>query len=413
MTDQVRQITQCRACQSGNLEEVLDLGVHWISAFYKSREEGEAHGHRAPLLLMVCKDCWLVQLAHTAPPDWLYRNFWYKSGITQTMRDVLKGIADKATDIAQLQSGDYVCDIGANDGTLLRFYDKSFARLGFEPALNLSEEARGGGNVIFPDYFHAIDGMENSVKVITAVAMFYDLDDPMNFLHDVRTMLHHDGVFVIQMNYLLTMLQDTAFDNIGHEHLCYYSLTSLIPMLHRAGLHVEKVSLNDVNGGSIQFWCRKGMGREPNDDIATLMALEGEMGLDTLEPYAKFAERVEVTGNQIRIRLAQYPPEKIYICGASTRGSTILQTYGINFARVAGAGERDPRKIGMVMAGTWIPVVAEEEARKKADIQLVLPYHFKKEIVERESAYLERGGKLLFPLPVPTVVSEAMIGARL
>lgn len=405
--EQVREINQCRACQSHCLEQVVDLGVHWISAFYKSREEGEANGKRVPLKLMVCRECWLVQLAHTTPPDWLYRQFWYKSGITKTMRDVLKKIVDDATEIAELVPGDYVCDIGANDGTMLRFYDKDILRTGFEPALNLRNEAEFGGNLIISDYFKFVPDLEGRFKVITAIAMFYDLDDPMEFLYAVRKMLHEDGVFVIQMNYLLTMLTDCAFDNIGHEHLCYYSLTSLVPLLHRAGLHVAKVALNDVNGGSIQVWCRKGNGREPNDDIATLLALEGETGLDTLKPYDEFAKRIAIVGQNIHIRLAQYPHDRIYLCGASTRGNTLIQTFGINFARVAGAAERDPRKIGLVTAGTWIPIVSEEEARKHADLMLVLPYHFKAEIVERENSFLRRGGKLLFPLPVPTTVSHS------
>jgi NDP-4-keto-2,6-dideoxyhexose 3-C-methyltransferase len=177
-------------------------------------------------------------------------------------------------------------------------------------------------------------------------------------------------------------------------------------MLHRAGLHVERVSLNDVNGGSILVFCRKGSGREPNDDIASLLVLEGELQLDSTKPYKEFAEKVASIGQGIHMRLAQYHPENIYLLGASTRGNTILQTFGINFARVAGAGERDPRKCGLLTAGTWIPIVSEEEARKNAELMLVLPYHFRKEIELREADYLRRGGRLLFPLPNPTVINR-------
>lgn len=403
MSEQIKEITRCRGCQSGSLEAILDLGSQWLPRFYASEEESRVEGKQVPVKLVVCTSCWLAQLAHTTPPDWLYRQFWYASGVTRTMRDILKGIVEDAKKMVEIVPGDYVCDIGSNDGTMLRFYDRNVIRIGFEPAINLREKGEEGGNVVIADYFHAQDEFKEKFKVITAIAMFYDLDNPLEFLHDVRSMLHPAGVFVIQMNYLGLMLKNCAFDNLGHEHLCYYSLMSLLPLLNSAGLCVERVGLNDVNGGSVQVWCRRDGNCDP-DNIAKLLAEEREALLNTTKPYDAFARRIWEVKDRVLTHLVQWNPEDVYLLGASTRGMTTIQTFDINRSKVAGCGERDPRKIGMLTPGTWVPIVGEEEMREKAKLCLCLPWHFRKEIVEREEPYLSRGGKLLLPLPEPIII---------
>lgn len=402
MNTEVSNIYSCRSCHSADLERVLNFGAPYLSDFPASREEGEKNGKKVPLEILICRSCWLVQLAHSTPPDWMYRHFHYRSGITQTMRRALADIALKAEKAAALKPGDAVCDIGANDGTLLRSYQvPALVRVGFEPALNLQEEGSAGGNIIVPEYFTSDPRWKGQFKVISAIAMFYDLEDPNQFLSDVRDMMHPDGVFVLQMNYLPTMLQDCSFDNVSHEHLCYYSLTSLLPMLSKNGLFVYHVGLNDVNGGSVRVWCRKVRPRRPDESLEPLLSLEKQAALDTLTPYTGFAERITFTKNTVIDSLSRFAFHHRYLCGASTRGNTLLQFFGMDDSFIAGAGERDERKHGHVTAGSWIPIVSEEEARVKAKIMLVLPWHFANEIAEREADFLNRGGELLFPLPTP------------
>lgn len=407
MSDTVQEIFACRSCHSADLVSILNIGNQYISAFPDSRENGERDGKKVPLNLVVCRQCWLVQLKHTTPPDWLYRHFWYRSGITKTMRDTLAEIAHDAANAVSLHDGDYVCDIGANDGTLLRNYPVGVNRVGYEPATNLSEECREGGNLVVNDYFSADWLPERRYKVITAIAMFYDLDDPNKFLADIKKSLDPDGVFVIQMNYLLTMLRDCAFDNISHEHLTYYSLTSLLPLLSRHGFHVVSASLNTINGGSIRITCSQNpYSVVDGGSLTVLLDYERTMGLASTSPYEHFSRRVTAIGTEIKSILRSNGQEKSYVCGASTRGNVLLQYFGLDNTMLAGASERDERKFGKVTIGSWLPILNEVEVREKADLMLVLPWAFEKEITERESAFLDRGGKLVFPMPRVKVVKR-------
>src|SRR3989441_5173481 len=218
----------CRLCGSQKLTEVLSLGNQYVSDFITATGKHP----KSPLELVHCRDCGLVQLRHTFPRSNLYRHYWYRSGISKTMREALTDVATKAYQVARPGSGDIVIDTGCNDGTLLRTYPKSRLRLiGFEPAENLVEDARKDTHWIFNDFFRAdvfLDKFaDEKAKIITSIAMFYDLEDPNTFVHDVAECLLSDGVWVVQQNYLATMLQKNGFDNIGHEHLEYYSLITM------------------------------------------------------------------------------------------------------------------------------------------------------------------------------------------
>ena len=406
----IKKIEQCRICQNNNLKHILGLGNQHLVDFLDNKED---INYVAPLELVLCskKDngCGLLQLQHTVPPDLLYRKFWYKSGVNQTIRDDLKDIVRKAEKKIDLYDGDFVIDIGANDGTLLRFYNNSSLKLiGFEPATNLMEEASSGTFKIFNEYFNSRIFEESfgnkKAKIITSISIFYDLDNPHDFVEDITKILDENGIWILQMNYLVTMLENFAFDNIVHEHLEYYSLQSLEHLLDKHGLEVFDVEQNDINGGSIRAFIKFkdsnkfSISKRVND----MMVYETKIGLSDEKTYLDFARQIKSLKQQTCkfIKDEINNGKKIYVYGASTRGNTLLQYYGLNSQFIQAASERNPAKWGKYIVGSMIPIISEEQARlEKPDYFLVLPWYFADEFVSREKKFLEGGGKFLIPLP--------------
>lgn len=336
------------------------------------------------------------------------------------MTNELHSIAREAEQLVSLKAGDYVLDIGSNDNTLFHGYQiPGLKTIGFEPARNLMKYAKEGATKVINDFFNyeawQKEFGEAKAKVITAIAMFYDLEDPNQFVADVVRCLDEEGIFIIQMNALPSMLEQTAFDNIGHEHLEYYSLLSLENLLARHNLEVFDVRLNNINGGSFKTYIRKS-GRGSNIKIAkgaserlkTLRDKESLMGLDNTKVYEEFAQRLnklrEETLGSMEKELAR--GKKIYIYGASTRGNTLLQYYGLNHRHITAAAERNPDKWGRKIIGTEIPIISEEQARtEKPDYFLILPWAFIDEFTQREAEFLKSGGKFIVPLPEFKVIS--------
>lgn len=397
----MNSLTNCRSCHSEKLTDILSLGDQYLSDFIA---EGEAKPARFPLNLVKCGECSLLQLKETTPASELYTSHYgYRSGINQTMRKELGEIVKSSIEKQPKKSDLVVVDIGANDGTLLSNYPDTFYRIGFEPVEKLSKDCAEHANVVINNFFNAKEFYEVSNKkadIITCISMFYDLDDPCTFVSDLNSILADDGVLVIQQNYLVGMLEKTAFDNICHEHLEYYSLQSLEHLLNRHGLEVFDVVLSEINGGSFRVYVRH------MNNVQMMRVKEGQLKLDKDHPYFVFGMKV----NQIKDKLSAYVKEevkqgkKVYIYGASTRGNTILQYCGLDNTLITGAAERNPEKWGKKIASVDIPIVSEEEARKDADIFLVLPWFFREEIEKREADFVSRGKKLIFPLPEFEVV---------
>lgn len=392
MTLAVREITTCRACDSSRLEEVLDLGVHAISDFVEDGSEPD----RAPLVLVRCVDCTLVQLLHTVPRERLYSRYWYRSSTNESMVAALKDVVDDAASHVQLRRGDVWLDIGANDGTLLRqvkSLNPDVVRMGFEPAQNLFDEASEGGNVILPGFFPPGYGVVQQAKVITSIAMFYDLDDPNGFVAAVRKWLHPDGAWVIQMSTLGQMIDQNAFDNICHEHLEYYSLGSLQNLLLRHDLRIAAFSANQVNGGSIRVIVKHGALHAPWSEFPLV---------GSQRDVATFAARVRGLKAETQHLLHRLRREgrSVLGYGASTKGNTLLQYYEITPDILPAIADRNPDKWGRRTAGTGIPIISEEEMRgRRPDYLLALPWHFMSSFSRRERAFLERGGRFIVPLP--------------
>jgi len=405
----------CRVCNKKGLETIISLGEQYIVNFLESTHQKAV---KAPLDLVLCnkknEGCGLLQLRHTVPGELLYKKFWYKSGVNQTMRNALSDITQSVQKILSLQPKDIVLDIGANDGTLLRSYKKEgLILIGFEPATNLLEDAREGTTKIINDFFcyesYQKEFPNQKVKVITSIAMFYDLEEPNNFVRDITKILDENGIWVIQMNYLTTMLENNAFDNIVHEHLEYYSLDSLKFLLEKHGLEVFDVELNNINGGSIRTYikhksCKK---FEISDRVKKILDYETKIGIEGIESYHNFRSRIETLKNDTFnfIKNEVKKGKKIYVYGASTRGNTLLQYYGLDNNLITAAADKNPAKWGKKIVGTSIPIISEEQARiEKPAYFLVLPWYFFEEFVNREKDFLKTGGKFIVPLPELKIV---------
>jgi NDP-4-keto-2,6-dideoxyhexose 3-C-methyltransferase len=406
----------CRVCD-GSLETILSLGEQYVSNFLSPEQPD---GAKAPLELVLCNRCRLLQLKHTVPASEMYQTYWYRSGTNQTMQDALADISRRAEKLICLREGDAVLDIGCNDGTLLSSYQTpNLYRIGFDPAENLAIFSRKVAQKVIVDLFDGdrflVDPELRGVqpKVITSIAMFYDLEDPNRFVADIKRILHPSGLWIVQMSYLPLMLQQNDFGNICHEHLEYYSLQSLEYLLNRHDFVVADVELNDVNGGSFRIYIRnrgasegafgsESHRRDAASRVSELQEQEARMGLESAVPFKEFAARVEKIKEDVSGFIKNHVRQKqrVYVYGASTKGNTMLQYFGLDHSLITAAAERNPDKWGKVTVGTRIPIISEAEARAaKPDYFLVLPWHFLEEFMAREREYLSSNGKFIVPLP--------------
>jgi hypothetical protein len=361
--------------------------------------------------------CGLIQLRHTVPGAILYQSYWYRSGVNRTMTRNLHEIAGQAEEMVELHPGDLVIDIGCNDGALLDGYRTSNLKyLGFDPS-DVSRYAVAKGYDVVRD-FYSYERLrqryvDQQARVITSIAMFYDLEYPREFVADVARTLAEDGVWVMELHYLPSMLEMNQFDAIVHEHLEYYSLAVIERLLGEAGLGVVRAELNGINGGSLRLFIRR-VGRfgpegGDADALQQIRIREFEMALDAPEPYEHFA----VSAEQVRTELAVLcrdlvdAGKTIHVYGASTKGNTILQYAGIDRTLVPYAADRNPDKHGSETIGTNIPIISEERSREMLpDYYLALPWHFMDEFLDREREFLDRGGRFIVPMPAVKIVPE-------
>ena len=400
---EVKKIEKCRICGNTKLVTVLDLGTQTLSGRFPGKDEPDPP--KAPLELVKCMEgCGLVQLQHTVESGELYTNsYGYRSGLNQTMVMHFKDMAKQIQKIVELCEGDVVLDIGSNDATLLKSYDvKGLWKVGIDPLGTKYSEYYTEDIELISDYFNATLISDKKPKVITSVAMFYDLEKPMDFVADIKKILHPKGVWVLEQSYMPTMLKMNSFDTICHEHLEYYSLKQINWMLNKNNLRIIDVEFNDINGGSFRVYaCHKEASYKTKEEKIRKV-LRGEERFDSLQPFEEFKENVFRLRRELCwfLKFEKSQGKSIYVYGASTKGNVLLQFYGIDHGLISAAAERNSEKWGSRTPGTNIPIVSEEEARKaKPNYFLVLPWHFKSEFIDREEEFLNSGGKLIFPLP--------------
>lgn len=413
----MRTIKQCRACESTNLTEVLDLGVQYTSDFRTDKSKPPKY----PLVAVICEDCMLVQLRDTTPSEEMYHdNYGFKSGVSNSIKDDLKDIVYYAQSVKPEPKA--WLDIASNDGTLLSFVPGSTYKVGIDPITKYCKQAEAHADRIVNDFFNKEafstyspnDGRKEYERfdVITSISCFYDMDDPNDFVAGVKWVLEDTGIWVIQQNYLLPTIELNAVDNFCHEHLEYYTLLSLENLLDRHGLEVIDLTTSMVNGGSLRTMVAKKGAYPVQDSVEQQRAIELDAGLDTLAPYLAFGQRVlknmmklrEMVDNMVKAG------KVVYILAASTRGATIWQTAGITEKQVPFAVERNPEKVGKYFSAVGMPIISEEQARKdKPDFMIIGPWFFADEIVDREIEYLKAGGQLIQPLPELSILKEGTL----
>lgn len=411
----LKKRTTCRVCGSSSLTDAIDLGCQHLQGSFVS-DKVKPPTRRIPCKLVRCDPqldenaCGLLQLSHTVPPEILYSDYWYRSGTNKTMTDHLTGIADEAASMMSKEATPRVLDIGSNDGTLLKAFPENWIRVGVEPSnAAMFCDFNKGLNIIrdtFPSEQIPKKYPELNFSVITSIAMFYDLENPVTFAVSVQRMLAPNGIWILEMSYLPDMLATNSFDTICHEHLEYYSLAVLEYIFKSAGLRVFRVQRNKINGGSLRCYvCHKynDLGKDDwNAEIAAMRKAEFDLKLDTNTPYEEFYERIK----KVREKLVRFLSDskrgyqKIHVYGASTKGNTLLQWCGIDNRVIDFAADRNPEKHGCKTLGTDIPIISEAESRAlRPDWYLVLPWHFQEEFMEREKETLASGIGMIFPLP--------------
>ena len=392
----ITRVNKCRICKHRKFDEILSLGKQALTGVFPKNSFKKIL--YAPLELIRCQRCGLVQLRDSVKRELMYgESYGYRSGINQTMVQHLYDIADEAQKRVELEPWDAVIDIGSNDCTLLHMYNPELNRIGIDPLGKKFWEYYTHNIKIIPQYFSA--KMLPKAKIITSIAMFYDLEDPMEFMREVKKTLHPDGVWVTEQSYMPTMVKRTAYDVICHEHLEYYGLRQIKWMTDKLRLVIIDVSLNECNGGSFRVTIAKN-GIEATKKIDALLKREESIN------FGAFAKRVDKHRTDLKMflhKIVHEDKQTIMGYGASTKGNVILQYCGIG-QYLRAVADRNPEKYGKVTPGTNVLIIPESRMRiQKPDYLLVLPYHFKEGFLSREQKFIADGGKMIFPLPKLTV----------
>lgn len=398
------------------MQELFTLGELYVSDFIKDGDN--PRGDKIEIKLFLTDDG-NIKLGQQAPLDTMYGKYWYRSGTNHSMKQELKNIVESILKVKALRENDIWLDIACNDGTLLSFLPKEIIKIGIDPADDsYRKESEKHADIIVQDYFTAKSFRSTKyghlkAKVITSIAMFYDLEHPETFIKEVSDVLDDNGLWVLQLSYTPLMIEQLAFDNICHEHIFYYSLFNLKCLFNNHGFKIIDCQLNDTNGGSFRIYAMKEaadvrtFATQPYRDVCnfrinSLLTYEDTLHLDAASTWKKFYDRINALKEQTVSFIKQKKSEgkTIWGYGASTKGNTLLQYFGLDHTLIDGIAERSVYKFGLKTAGTNIPIYSEDEMRKaKPDYLLVLPWHFINEFRAREIEYLSGGGKFIVPCP--------------
>jgi len=408
-----QEISSCRICGNQRLAPIISLGEQSLTGvFPRNRETRVMEG---PLELVKCDNdlvsgsCGLVQLKHSFHPSFLYGgDYGYRSSLNQSMVRHLNSIVKSIQQKTELVCGDLVIDIGSNDSTLLKGYSCEGLRLlGIDPTGEKFRKYYPRHIELISDFFSADRVREyvagQKAKVITSISMFYDLEDPMQFMKEVNQCLADDGIWVFEQSYLPLMLERSSYDTICHEHLEYYALEQIMWMADKTNFKIIDIETNDVNGGSFQviaakkdskYLSSKAVGRYIRNEIA--------LGLRKLPIYQAFAKRVLRHKDSMWALFENLKKEqkKVLGYGASTKGNVLLQFCGLTTEEIPFIAEVNNDKFGCFTPGTLIPIISEDEAKLMGpDFFFVLPWHFKHGILHREKHFIKQGGGFIMPLP--------------
>ena len=410
-------IDRCRICKNQNLVSILSIGEQYFTGIFpRSITESISRG---PLELVKCHGenvCSLVQLRHSFDLSTLYgKNYGYRSSLNSSMVRHLAGKVEALSQLVSLTRNDLVLDIGSNDGTLLSFYPDSVTRVGIDPTIAKFSHYYLSGIHTIADFYSAKAFRHRfgnrKAKIVTSISMYYDLEDPLSFAQEVKAVLAPDGVWHFEQSYLPTMLKNNAYDTICHEHLEYYSLHQIRWITERCGLRILDVEFNLINGGSFAVTVCPSDACYPTKKHVVDQILDSEQaaGVHTLQPYEEFRTRVFAHREHLLKTLSEIHAKNGSVLGygASTKGNVLLQFCGLTKKEIPAIAEVNKDKFGAFTPGTLIPIISEEAAHKlNPDFLLVMPWHFRENFVSREKNYLERGGRMIFPLPSVEIMKK-------
>lgn len=409
-----KKVEKCRICGNTHLEQVLDLGEQMLTGVFP-RERG-AKVTTGPLRLVKCTGggdvCGLLQLEHSYDLGEMYGlNYGYRSGLNASMVSHLKRKVERITGLVDLKAGDLVIDIGSNDSTTLQAYSTDLTLVGIDPTGVKFHTYYPAHIQLIPDFFSSALVKERfpnrKAKVVTSFSMFYDLENPVDFMRQVHEVLADDGVWVFEQSYMPTMLKTNSYDTVCHEHLEFYALRQIKWMADRVGFKIVDVEFNDVNGGSFSITVRKSNGDSSvAPAVQEILDAEVAEGLDTLVTYKAFEQRVEKSRKDLLefIAKAHAKGKKVAALGASTKGNVLLQYCGLTENEIEFVGEVNEEKFGCHTPGTWIPVIPESDLlEKNPDYLIVLPWHFRSFFVGNRKF---TKSNLVFPLPELEIVES-------
>ena len=403
----------CRGCGEREVEIFLDLGEQPHCNRLIPPAAADRREPHFPLRAGYCHHCTLVQIDHTIPKEDMFSDYPYVSGTTKTLVAHFKETAERLATRYGLGPSDLVVDIGSNDGTWLKQYERfGLRRIGVEPASNVAALAQESGVPTLNRFFNRetanlISAEHGQASLVTAAGVFFHLEELHSVVDGIASLLKPDGVFVVQAIYLGGMLENTAFDQIYHEHLCYYTLRSLEYLLGVHGLEVFDVSVVPVHGGSLEAHVGPRGARPIGTSVDRMREAERQKRYGEFETYVAFTERVHQLGNDLRALLERYRAEgkSIQTYGAPAKGATLLNSFGIDTRFIEAAAEKNPLKFGKMIPGARIPIVDEAEV-PRPDAYLLLAWNFLEEFLEKERAYLEGGGVFIVPVPELRVLTR-------
>ncbi len=407
----------CRSCGSTSTIPVLSLGKMPLANAFLKAEELSKPEPAYPLDLVVCTNCWLVQITETIPPELLFRNYLYFSSFSDTVLKNSQELADSLIADRQLSEKSLVVEVASNDGYLLHFYRRrGIPVLGIEPAQNVARVAREKGIRTISEFFD--EALATSLRdrgeradVIHAHNVLAHVANLNGFVRGLRQLVKDDGVVIIEVPYVRDLVDRCEFDTIYHEHLCYFSLLSISSLLARHGLVIAQAQKLPIHGGSLRIFAIpdsavtqvKLVGSEPQE----ILAEEERHGMKTQGYYHGFAGHTNVKAIAIRTLLSSLKNEqkRIAAYGAAAKGTVMLNYLGLDGETLDFIVDRNSHKQGLYMPGVHIPIVSPTQLiEKMPDYVVLLSWNFADEILDQQKQFRGRGGKFVIPMPELAIV---------
>jgi len=406
----------CRSCYQKELKKVISIGRQPVSSVFLAKKINNLKKYS--LDLYECQNCKLVQFYNVAPLKDMYgTTYGYRTSLSKLMIEHIKEKYKKLMKTKVISNGSNILDIGSNDGTFLNFFarNKKVNLFGIDPSAKKFKKFYNKKINLIVDFFSLakikIFFKKENIKpkkfsLISSLAMFYDIDDPNKFCNDVNSLLEPNGLWVLEMSYFPLLLSNLTYDQICHEHIAYYTLTSFNKIANKNGLRIIDISFNEINGGSIEIVCSKKNSKHKANNKKINNTLNAEKKINN-KAYKRFNARIENTKHQINKFLNKFKNKKIIGYGASTKGNIVLNHCKINNKKLILICDANPEKYGKYTPGSNIKIISKEHMRKlKPDYLFILIWSFRKEVIKQESKYIKNGGKLVFHLPKFHIVDK-------